>query len=74
MEAAGQRMLSSLPLQVALFFNQWFLILYFVLTLVGFLYKGEQQCALVRSNVAARLTARRLSLRAPCALCLRGSV
>ena len=36
----GSRPQSSLPLQIVVYFNHWWSVLYFVLNLVFFTYKG----------------------------------
>jgi len=41
----GEQVLSSLPLEILLFFNKTFAWLFFVLELVVFLYKGKNEPA-----------------------------
>ena len=42
MAGGASRMLSSLPLQVLLYFNGWFVLLYVVLELLEYIYKGTR--------------------------------
>ena len=72
MVADSNKMRSNLPLQMFLYFNWWYTVLYFVITLAIFIYKGAYCLASrVRSLTKAqeharRRPARRLPLRRPC--------
>ena len=72
MVADSNKMRSNLPLQMFLYFNWWYTVLYFVITLAIFIYKGAYCLASrVRSLTKAqeharRRPARRLPLWRPC--------
>ncbi len=51
--SSSVRILSSLPLQVLIYFNRWFAVLYFILNCLIFIYKGWW--ARVRADASAVL-------------------
>ena len=62
MVADSNKMRSNLPLQMFLYFNWWYTVLYFVITLAIFIYKGAYCLASrVRSLTKAQEHARRRS-------------